>query len=231
MPRGVLGDGLPKIVISYRRDDAPGTVGWLHETLCRRYGTDSIFMDINQIQASTNFRKSIGQAMRRADVVLAIIGPRWRGQRDNGTARIVESEDWVRTEVETALQLDIPVIPVLVDNAQMPSARELPPNIQELASINAVKVDPGVDFHNHVDRLATAIDRILGPTRPQAVAPEPEPAAAAPSSPQGAAAAPEPAPKAPDEKKAQTSQRLARIVLGALTGIAVLFLLKALRIL
>jgi hypothetical protein len=40
------------IVISYRREDTPGTVGWMHELLVRNYGKSTVYRDIDQIDAA-----------------------------------------------------------------------------------------------------------------------------------------------------------------------------------
>jgi hypothetical protein len=73
----------------------------------------------------------------------------------------MEQTDPVRIEVETALKRSIPVIPVLIDGAAMPSGPALPETLAEFAFRNATEVDSGRDFHHHMDRLVHALDRIL----------------------------------------------------------------------
>ncbi len=151
-----------KIVLSYRHGDSPGTIGWMYEKLSTRYGEDSVFRDVDNIQPSMDFRKVIGHTLRRADLVLVIIGPKWRGPVD-GKLRIDEINDWVRIEVETALQLDIPIIPVLIEGADMPKVEEVPDSLKDLTYKHAVRVEPGKDFQAHVNRLFDAMDKILSP--------------------------------------------------------------------
>ncbi len=140
----------------------------MHEKLSARYGSESIFRDINNIPPAANFRKVIGKALRHADLMLVVIGPRWRGPHE-GKHRIDEPGDWVRIEVETALQLDIPIIPVLVEGADMPKAEELPDSLKELVEINAITVESAKDFQTHMARLFHAIDEVLHltPTPPE----------------------------------------------------------------
>jgi hypothetical protein len=74
----------------------------------------------------------------------------------------IRKRNVVRIEVETALTRDIPIIPVLLDGATMPSWRDLPKSLRAFADRNAAEVDGGRDFHRHMDRLIRAIDRIAG---------------------------------------------------------------------
>jgi hypothetical protein len=69
-----------------------------------------------------------------------------------------------RVEIETALRQNIPIIPVLVGTAGMPSPEELPESIEPLAYRNAGMVRPGRDFRVDIERLIEAIRRLAGET-------------------------------------------------------------------
>jgi hypothetical protein len=79
-----------------------------------------VFRDIDNIPFGIDFRKVINDALRDTDLLIAIVGPNWRGKRKRGNAKIDDDNDLVRIEIETALQRDIPVIPALVGGAVMP---------------------------------------------------------------------------------------------------------------
>jgi len=65
-----------------------------------------------------------------------------------------DPNDFVRIEVESALRNpSVLVIPVLVDNANMPVAEQLPDSLEELAYRNAVKVRTDPDFPHDMDML------------------------------------------------------------------------------
>ena len=68
------------------------------------------------------------------------------------------TRDWVRIELESALNRKLPVIPILIDHARMPCEAELPPSLARLAYRNAIDVDQGRDFHPHVDRLIRGVE-------------------------------------------------------------------------
>jgi hypothetical protein len=64
--------------------------------------------------------------------MLVIIGPSWLKKR-HGKRRIDHAADWVRIEVEAALQRHIPVVPLLLDRTSLPSSEVLPESLRELA--------------------------------------------------------------------------------------------------
>lgn len=116
-------------------------------------------MDFDSIPAGVDFREHIKRALGRAHVVVALIGPNWLGGR-TGFRRIDDTDDFVRFEISFALARGIPVIPVLVNDATMPDADELPADLKELAFRNALPLDSGLDFHSHADRLVAALRAI-----------------------------------------------------------------------
>ena len=67
----------------------------------------------------------------------------------------------MRIEIEAALTCNLPVIPVLIGRATMPRANELPPSLGDLVYRNAAHIDPGRDFHAHMDRLIRELDSLL----------------------------------------------------------------------
>ena len=60
-------------------------------------------------------------------MLLALISPHWLTITNNkGQRRLIDPQDYVRLEIETALTRKIRVIAILSDEAQMPGADELP---------------------------------------------------------------------------------------------------------
>ncbi|MES1163317.1 MAG: CzcE family metal-binding protein, partial [Rhizobacter sp.] len=74
-------------------------------------------------------------------VLLAVIGKNWLSVVDKeGKRRLDDPYDFVRLETASALKRDIPVIPVLVHDAGMPRAEQLPDDLKELAFRNSVEL-------------------------------------------------------------------------------------------
>src|SRR5689334_8256872 len=74
-PRGCPTD-MPKVFISYRRDESTGYAGRIHERLARLYGTDCVFMDVDDIDPGTDFIATIESRISSCDVLLVLIGNR-----------------------------------------------------------------------------------------------------------------------------------------------------------
>jgi tetratricopeptide (TPR) repeat protein len=139
-----LDESLPgRIFISYRRQETAWPAGRLYDMLVEHFPPEQVFKDVDNIEPGEDFVERITAAVESCDVLLALIGPQWltitnrKGQR-----RLDDAEDYVRLEIETALTRKIRVIPILVDEAQMPGADELPPTIAPLVRRNAVEINP-----------------------------------------------------------------------------------------
>jgi hypothetical protein len=76
------------------------------------------------------FPPQIIEHIERSHVVLAVIGPGWR---------LGGPADWVRSELAAAHDRRIPVLPVLFDDADMPSEADLP-GLEWLATANAIEL-------------------------------------------------------------------------------------------
>lgn len=98
-------------------------------------------MDVAAIEPGRDFRKAIDQSVATCSVLLAIIGQEWLSSRDvAGGRRLEDPQDFVRLELASALGRDIPVVPVLVRGAKMPTADQLPDDLKDLAFRNAVEL-------------------------------------------------------------------------------------------
>jgi hypothetical protein len=152
---------MTKIFISYRRDDSPYIAGIINERLEKHFGPNSVFFDIDSIPLGLDFRKRISDSVGQCNVLLAIIGDSWINAINNhGGRRLEDPADFVRLEIESALKRDIPVIPVLVGKARVPSEKELPSSLKELAFRNAAEVRAGRDLQEHLSRLVRGIDAL-----------------------------------------------------------------------
>src|SRR5215471_13417180 len=151
---------MPRIMISYRRDDSLDITGRIFDRLAGHFGREAVFRDIDSIPLGADFRRHIDGVLGESDIILAIVGPRWIGP-DNEQPRLASPVDPVRLEIETALRKDKPLIPVLVSHAVMPDPDVLPDSLHDFVYRNAVRVDSGQDFDVHVGRLIRAIERRL----------------------------------------------------------------------
>jgi hypothetical protein len=157
---------MPRVVISYRRSDSAAIAGRIADQLKARFGEDSVFI----IPFGVDYRDHIERELLKSESLIVVIGPRWLAPDSDGTRRIHNEADPVRVEIETALREQVPVIPVLVDNAAMPTVKDLPDSLNGFAFLNAAEVDIGRDFRHHVDRLGQALDKLANRTSTDATA-------------------------------------------------------------
>jgi hypothetical protein len=158
---------MTQVFLSYRRDDSADAAGRIHDRLVSKYGTDRLFMDVDTIPLGVDFRRVIGEAVGRCQIFLVVIGPGWLLAADRaGRVRLENPADFVRLEIEAALERDIPVIPVLVGGCDVPPPDQLPESLQSLAYRNAIHVRRNPDFHHDVDRLITWMEKLLEPRAP-----------------------------------------------------------------
>jgi formylglycine-generating enzyme required for sulfatase activity len=148
---------MTKIFISYRRQDSIGVTGRIYDRLRAQFGDGAVFMDVDSIPIGVDFREHLDAAVGQCDVVLAVMGTKWAGETD-ARRRLDDPRDFVRIELESALNRNLPVIPILIDHASMPDEADLPPSLAQLAFRNAIGVDQGRDFHHHIDRLIRGIE-------------------------------------------------------------------------
>ena len=150
--------------ISYRRDDAAGYAGRLHESLERRFGASQVFRDVDTLQPGQDFVNAINARLSACRVMIVIIGREWLDVRNAaGIRRLDDPLDFVRLEVAAGLaRPDVLVVPVLVEGASMPAASQLPDNLRLLARRHAVSVRDET-WDADVDRLVAAVDRVLTP--------------------------------------------------------------------
>lgn len=146
------------VFISYRRDDSGPRAGRLGDFLGRQFGPARIFMDVDDIPPGEDFLSVIRRNVTSSEACLVVIGPEWTTLTEpEGGLRLHAPRDVVRTEVRTALERGLTVIPVLVGGAKMPNADELPPDIRDLGRRQAVEIRDAKfaqDAQKLIDRLS-----------------------------------------------------------------------------
>src|SRR5574341_1955028 len=122
------------IFISYRREDTAGHAGRLFDRLRARFGRERVFMDVEGIEAGADFVEAIEGAVGSCDVLLAMIGKEWLRCTDrSGRRRLDDPHDFIRLETAAAFRRKVRVIPVLVEDADIPGPDDLPEDLKPLA--------------------------------------------------------------------------------------------------
>ncbi|WP_372366186.1 SUMF1/EgtB/PvdO family nonheme iron enzyme [Candidatus Uabimicrobium sp. HlEnr_7] len=153
---------MTQIFISYRQSDSMDNVGRIHDRLVSQFGRDQIFRDSFSIPAGVHFVDFLKEKLRNSSLVLVVIGKQWLKAKDNnGNVRIFNNEDIVRAEISIALENNIPIIPLLVQNAEMPKESELPENISQLTYQNGIRIRQDPDFDRDIENLISTAKNIL----------------------------------------------------------------------
>ncbi|MBI3271025.1 MAG: toll/interleukin-1 receptor domain-containing protein [Planctomycetes bacterium] len=153
---------MPRIFVSYRRQDSSFRTARLGDALVARFGQAQVFMDVDSIRAGDDFVGAIEREMSACEVVLAIIANDWLACADpSGRRRLDDPHDYVRLELAAALIQGKRVIPVLLQGARMPSMPDLPAPLAPLALRNAIDVgdeDWPEDVRRLLDAIATQVE-------------------------------------------------------------------------
>jgi Tfp pilus assembly protein PilF len=128
-------------------------------------------MDVDSIAIGVDFTEAVIEAVSGCDILLALIGRDWSTIADSrGRRRLDNPDDFVRIEIEAALQRDIRVVPVLVDGASLPHAVDLPPSLQPLTRRQALELSH-TGFRSEVARLIAAADEVFKAQPDRSVSP------------------------------------------------------------
>jgi TIR domain len=201
---------LSHIFITYRREDTTSQAGRLYDCLTEYYGKDAVFKDVDSIDPGRPWREAIERSVGSADVVMALIGPRWLPELEARSGQ----EDFVRYELEVALNRDRRVIPLLINGTSMPSQAELPKTLEGLAERQGFDVSDA-RWRSDLEELRRRLDPIMD-RQAQITAPPTAPPTAAPAAPP--TAPPPERERGEDERREPEGRRFGRkhvLLLGA----------------
>jgi len=138
------------IFVNYRREPHEMAVAAIAERLQHYFGHDEVFID-NGIPSGDEYPATIKTRLRGCTVLVAVIHKGW-----SNTLKEPRQKDWVHHEIRIALDRGIPVIPVLLGDAEMPEPGGLPSDIRALALRQAAPVGTTTfiaDLHRLKSRL------------------------------------------------------------------------------
>lgn len=145
-----------EIFINYRTGDGDQIALLLQRELWNRFGDDCAFFASKSIPPGTPFPRTLLNAVRRCQVMLALIGKDWSARPE-----LQDENDWVRREIAEALDCAIPVIPVLLGRkTDRLNPAHLPDELKQLAEHQSLPFDNSTadaDIQRIGDELARRI--------------------------------------------------------------------------
>lgn len=155
-----------RIFLSYRREDASGHAGRLYDALAARFGDENVFIDVDAIDPGVDFAEAITRAVAGCDALIALIGREWLTATDEqGRRRLDDPQDFVRLELEAALEREVVVIPAYVQAAEPPRADRLPASLAPLARRQGAELRD-VGWRDDVRRLISRLEEPARARRP-----------------------------------------------------------------
>lgn len=158
-----MASGMKKLFINYRQADSLATASRLFSGLTHHLAPGQVFQDTESIDSGEPWANRLAHEVHSADVLLVLIGRSWLTVRfpdeQGGQRRIDAERDWVRYEIESAIQRTKEekciVVPVLLDDAPRPTAAALPPSIRGLLDFQGRKLrsTPSQDWERDVEAL------------------------------------------------------------------------------
>ena len=123
--------------ISYRRLDTDALAGRLRDRLREALPDWIVFMDVYSITPGVDFRVAVRDALTQSSLFFLLIGRNFLGA---GTNRLLEADDTVAYEIKVALDLDLRIIPILVNDATMPRPEDFPLEVRQVVYRSAIDV-------------------------------------------------------------------------------------------
>ncbi|HEX9039357.1 MAG TPA: TIR domain-containing protein [Ktedonobacterales bacterium] len=178
---------MKRIYVSYRREDTSDSYGRIVERLRNYFGSEATLRSDSTYTADgvgispAEYRVYVAEAMKRCAALLLVIGPRWLASDRPDDWRLSDLDDPVRIEIEAALRAGVPIVPVTVQQAHMPTAEELPASLRllleqgqehggrrrresllALVSRAGLPVRRDPDFGGDTQRLCEVIENLAG---------------------------------------------------------------------
>jgi hypothetical protein len=151
---------MTRVFISYRTDDDNFAAVHVDQRLAARFGAGNVFRDSRHLRPGTDFEPELWRSLASSSVVVAVIGPRWL--TGNGTEnRLLRKTDYVRRELEFALELQLPVVPLLLGDIPMPTTGDLPESLHNLVHHQLRRLDAR-NAEATVQQFVDEIDDVYG---------------------------------------------------------------------
>ncbi|MGH8905351.1 MAG: toll/interleukin-1 receptor domain-containing protein [Egibacteraceae bacterium] len=125
---------MPDIFINYRTGDEEASATLIDQKLSDRFGPERVFRASKSIPLGEDYIRALLTAVRKSEVLLAVIGPRWLTAVDRqGRKRLHNETDWTRREILEAFKHGVRVVPILVGDTPLLDPSVLPPELAGLA--------------------------------------------------------------------------------------------------
>lgn len=146
-----------KIFISYRRSDHPDFVERIRDWFSWRYGRENVFIDFDSIRPASDWDSAIRREIAQSDALIVIIGPKWL-KLLQGAAKNPDKDDYVRLEIQLALQEGKVIAPVCIKGARQPKPTDLPEELRPVFKRHFSDLNSGLHFLDNIERFMDSVE-------------------------------------------------------------------------
>lgn len=150
---------MARVFVSYRRADGAYGVGWLAErlrTLDSITGVETAFHD-SALRAGDDFPTALDREIAESDLIVAVIGPEWLGDRGQGSPRIQDPDDWIVRELATAHRQEKHIMPIWFAGAEHPLASQVHESIEWISRLHGLPFEDERDLTTIVAEVKTRL--------------------------------------------------------------------------
>lgn len=164
---------MSKFIISYRENDSKSFTHRLSDFLLNHFKETEVQLGLKGvIQPGDDFIEAISTALDKAEVLLVVVGDQWL---DGDWLQ--DDHDFDNIALKTAIDQNIQIMPVLMNNATMPSTTDLPDSLGKFARRIGIRIDEA-DFRNDAKTLVDLLLQKVEADAPKvANTPSPQPQA------------------------------------------------------
>jgi hypothetical protein len=142
-----------RVFISYRHSGGLDFAEHLERTLKGAYPSMRVFRDETWIKPGHDYVNQLRDEIDTTDVVLALVDQQWAKRfRDPG--------DVLRREIARAFEHNRKIIPLLLDQAEMPKESDLPTELLAFARLDGIRITANA-FSQDVALLQVELSRVL----------------------------------------------------------------------
>lgn len=149
------------VFISYRRDDTATYAERIYRDLTQHYGATAVFYDLASLGPGVDFARKGDDAIRHCDALLLLIGRSFFKGSSTSTTRLAshfhDHPQYLFGELRSAFDRNIPVVPILVNEATLPDVDDWPTDLHGLARINVIRLSDA-SWQPDIDGLVAALD-------------------------------------------------------------------------
>lgn len=160
-----------KIFLCYRSSDAGYAAPHIYQELAEVFGEVNVFEYNDAMPAGVNFRQHVIVQLQQMQVFIPLMGAHWLDCPDeNGQPRLLQFDDPVRVEIETALNIPtLRILPVFLHGIPSPSKSKLPASIADIVDRSAIHI--GLK----PNELKNGVIRLIEEIRTAGIHPRPDP--------------------------------------------------------